>query len=199
MIKDKANSIKGWVFLALFIAAGFALVSPILSQESQDVVVEAAVITDQASHIDSGRTAWMLVSTALVLLMVPGLALFYGGMVRHKNILNTMILSLVSMAVIGVEWVLVGYNMAFGDTMGGIVGWSSGGFALSNIPWDRVENGVPSLVFVMFQGKFAIITPALITGAIAERVRFSSFIVFSILWAILIYNPLAHMVWGSGG
>jgi len=155
--------------------------------------------SDIASKIDSGRTAWMLVSTALVLLMVPGLALFYGGMVRTKNMLNTLALSLVSMAVIGVEWVVVGYNMAFGTSINGIIGWSENGFALMNIPWDRVENGVPYLVFVMFQGKFAIITPALITGALVERVRFSSYLVFSLLWAILVYNPLAHMVWGAGG
>ena len=167
-------------------------------------VMEASVehmapVGDVAAHIDSGRTAWMLVSTALVLLMVPGLALFYGGMVRHKNMLNTIILSLVCMAVIGVEWVLVGYNMAFGEDIGGLVGWSSGGLGLGNIPWNEVQNGVPTLVFVMFQGKFAIITPALITGAVAERIRFSSFLVFAVLWAIFIYNPLAHMVWGSGG
>lgn len=155
--------------------------------------------TDANVKLDAGRTAWMLISTALVLLMVPGLALFYGGMVRTKNMLNTMVLSLICMAVIGVEWVLVGYNMAFGDSIGGIVGWSSGGFALGNISWTQVENGVPLLVFVMFQGKFAIITPALITGALVERVKFSSFLVFSLLWAIFVYNPLAHMVWGKGG
>ncbi len=159
----------------------------------------AVPASDVTQNIDSGRTAWMLVSTALVLLMVPGLALFYGGMVRHKNMLNTIILSLVCMAVIGVEWVLVGYNIAFGESHFGLFGWSDGGFALGNLRWDGVINGVPTLVFVMFQGKFAIITPALITGAVAERVRFSSFLVFALLWAILIYNPLAHMVWGEGG
>ncbi|MBX7056777.1 MAG: ammonium transporter [Leptospirales bacterium] len=155
---------------------------------------------DAAAHIDSGRTAWMLVSSAFVLLMAPGLALFYGGMVRQKNMLNTIILSLACIAVIGVEWVLVGYNMAFGQSHAGLLGWSSGGFALGNIPWDRVHpSGVPELLFVMFQGKFAIITPALITGAIVERVKFSGFMVFALLWAILIYNPLAHMVWASDG
>jgi Amt family ammonium transporter len=140
------------------------------------------------------------VSTALVLLMVPGLALFYGGMVRHKNMLNTMLLSLIAMAVIGVEWVILGYNMAFGTDHFGFVGWSEGGLVLGNIPWNQImENGVPELVFVMFQGKFAIITPALISGAIIGRVRFSSYILFVLLWAIFVYNPLAHMVWGSGG
>ncbi len=155
--------------------------------------------SDAAGKIDSGRTAWMLVSTALVLLMVPGLALFYGGMVRQKNMLNTILLSLIAMGVIGVEWVLIGYNMAFGSTLGGVVGWSSGGFALANIPWSQVENGVPKLVFVMFQGKFAIITPALISGAIAERVKFPGYVLFILLWAIVVYNPLAHMVWSAEG
>lgn len=156
--------------------------------------------TDISQKIDAGRTAWMLVSTALVLLMVPGLALFYGGMVRHKNMVNTFLLSMICMAIIGVEWVLVGYNMTFGDSHMGIVGWSAGGFALGNIDWFSVNSaGVPELVFVMFQGKFAIITPALITGAIVERVRFSSFLIFATLWSVLIYNPLAHMVWNENG
>jgi len=165
---------------------------------AQDLAADP-VISDIGEHIDSGRTAWMLVSTALVLLMVPGLALFYGGMVRYKNMLNTIILSLVCMGIIGVEWVLIGYNMAFGKSIGGFVGWSSGGFGLQNIPWNSVMNGVPALVFVMFQGKFAIITPALITGAVVERIRFSTFLIFALLWSIFIYNPLAHMVWGEGG
>ncbi len=188
-------------FLSFFgVIAGISAEEPVVQTESvAETASEEPPISDVKSEIDSGRTAWMLVSTALVLLMVPGLALFYAGMVRHKNLLNTMILSLVSMAVIGVEWILVGYNMAFGDTIGGIVGWSEGGLGLGNIKWDAVANGVPVLVFVMFQGKFAIITPALITGALAERVRFSSFLVFSLLWAVLIYNPLAHMVWSPGG
>ncbi|RMD59081.1 MAG: ammonium transporter [Nitrospirae bacterium] len=151
-------------------------------------------------NIDTGRTAWMLVSTALVLLMVPGLGMFYGGMVRHKNMLNTMLMSIIAMAIVGVEWVVIGYNMAFGTDHFGIIGWTKGGVVLSNIPWDHImENGVPELVFVMFQGKFAIITPALISGAIVGRVRFSSYVLFMLLWSIFVYNPLAHMVWGSGG
>ena len=188
--------------LALFAAGSFA-VGSLHAQETGNApkteTVAPAKPSDAGGKIDSGRTAWMLVSTALVLLMVPGLALFYGGMVRQKNMLNTILLSLIAMAVIGVEWVLVGYNMAFGDSIGGFVGWSPGGFALGNIPWSKVENGVPVLVFVMFQGKFAIITPALISGAIAERVRFSGYVLFILFWAVLVYNPLAHMVWGPGG
>ena len=160
---------------------------------------ESTPVTDVGQQIDSGRTAWMLVSTALVLLMVPGLALFYAGMVRQKNMLNTILMSLVTMGIIGVEWVLLGYNMAFGSTISGFMGWSHGGFGLANVSYDQVSNGVPVLVFVMFQGKFAIITPALISGAIVERVKFSSYVIFILLWSILIYNPLAHMVWGEGG
>ena len=188
--------------LAFCMAGSFAAAS-LQAQEASSAPKKEAVApakpTDIGGKIDSGRTAWMLVSTALVLLMVPGLALFYGGMVRSKNMLNTILLSLIAMGVIGVEWVLVGYNMAFGKSMGGIVGWTPGGFALGNIPWFQVENGVPTLVFVMFQGKFAIITPALISGAIAERVKFSGYVLFILFWAILVYNPLAHMVWSPEG
>jgi len=179
-----------WIFIVfLMIAAVFSPVTG-FGQEGQA----------QEVHIDAGTTAWMLVSTALVLLMVPGLALFYGGMVQHKNMLNTMLLSMIAMAIIGVEWVLIGYNMAFGTDHFGIIGWSPGGFALSNIPWNKIRSdGVPELVFVMFQGKFAILTPALISGAIVGRFRFSSYILFILLWGIFVYNPLAHIVWCSGG
>ncbi|MCB1175255.1 MAG: ammonium transporter [Leptospiraceae bacterium] len=164
------------------------------------LMAQAVDINDVAQKIDAGRTAWMLISTALVLLMLPGLALFYGGMVRHKNMINTFMLTMICMAVIGVEWVLIGYNMTFGESHYGIVGWSANGFGLQNIDWFHVNSaGVPELVFVMFQGKFAIITPALITGAIVERVKFSSFIVLALLWSVLIYNPLAHMVWNENG
>lgn len=181
----------GLLFLLCLIFIGFA--TGLGAQEVNQA-------TDVAQNIDAGRTAWMLVSTALVLLMVPGLALFYGGMVRHKNMINTFILSMLCMGIIGVEWVLIGYNMAFGESIHGIVGWTEGGFGLGNVEWFKVgANGVPELVFVMFQGKFAIITPALITGAVVERVRLSSFLVFALLWAVLIYNPLAHMVWAEDG
>jgi len=158
-----------------------------------------AEANDAIAKIDSGRTAWMLVSSALVLLMIPGLALFYAGMVRQKNMLNTILMSLIAMSVVGVEWILVGYNMVFGKSIGGIFGWSEGGFALQNIPWDTTTNGIPTLVNVMFFGKFAIITPALISGAIVERMKFSAYVLFILLWSVLIYNPLAHMVWGPGG
>ena len=151
--------------------------------------------------IDSGSTAWMLASSALVLLMVPGLALFYGGMVRKKNVLSTMMHSFMAMAVIGVQWVLVGYCLSFGQSRGGLIGFDASLLGLSGVPHTRLyaDKGVPELVFVMFQGKFAIITPALISGAIAERMRLRSYLVFIVLWSTLVYCPLAHWVWASEG
>ncbi|MBM4779146.1 MAG: ammonium transporter [Archangiaceae bacterium] len=150
---------------------------------------------------DAGSTAWMLTSSALVLLMVPGLALFYGGMVRRKNVLTTMMMSFVAMAVIGVQWVLIGYALAFGKTQGGFIGWDSTLVALNGIDMAKPysDKGIPELVFVMFQGKFAIITPALISGAIAERMRFRTYLVFTVIWATLVYCPLAHWVWAADG
>ena len=148
--------------------------------------------------IDSGTTAWMLTSTALVLLMVPGLAMFYGGLVRTKNVLGTMMHSFAAMAIIGVLWVVVGYSMSFGESIGGVVGWDAGKVMLSGIDTAIMDGGIPEYVFAMFQGKFAIITPALIAGAFAERVRFLGYCLFIALWSVLIYNPLAHIVWGGG-
>ena len=148
--------------------------------------------------VDSGTTAWMLTSTALVLLMIPGLAMFYGGLVRTKNVLGTMMHSFAAMAIIGVLWTVCGYAMAFGESIGGVVGWDSSKFMLSGIDQVIMDGGIPEYVFAMFQGKFAIITPALIAGAFAERIQFRGYCVFIALWSLLIYNPLAHIVWGGG-
>jgi Amt family ammonium transporter len=149
--------------------------------------------------VDTGTTAWMLVSTALVLLMVPGLAMFYGGLVRTKNVLATMMHSFVSIAIIGVLWVVCGYALAFGDNiLGGFVGWNNDYFFLSGID-DTIVDGVPEYVLAMFQGKFAIITPALISGALAERVYFRGYCLFIVLWFLLIYCPLCHWVWAGDG
>ena len=148
---------------------------------------------------DSGTTAWMLTSTALVLLMVPGLAMFYGGLVRTKNVLGTMMHSFVAMALIGVLWAVCGYSLAFGkNILGGFVGWNNDYFFLNGID-DVIIRGVPEYVLAMFQGKFAIITPALISGALAERVYFRSYCVFIALWFLLVYCPLCHWVWASDG
>ncbi|MCG3180333.1 MAG: Ammonia channel [Phycisphaerae bacterium] len=159
------------------------------------------LLTALAIKVDSGDTAWMLTSSARVLLMVPGLALFYGGMVRRKNVLTTMMHSFIAMALIGVQWILIGYALAFGADHFGLIGWDWGYVGLQSISHLKLLDGkdIPELVFVMFQGKFAIITPALISGAIAERMKFSSYVVFILLWSTLIYDPLAHWVWAPGG
>lgn len=150
--------------------------------------------------IDSGATAWMLTSTALVLLMIPGLAMFYGGLVRSKNVLGTIMHSYVAMGIISVLWVIVGYSMCFGNNiLGGWFGWNPDYFFLKGIDTKVMSVGVPEYVFSMFQGKFAIITPALIAGAFAERVSFKAYCFFIAIWGLLVYNPLCHWVWASDG
>src|SRR5947199_3361837 len=154
------------------------------------------------SKIDKGDTAWMLTSSALVLRMTaPGLALFYGGMVRQKNALATLMQSFIILAVISIQWVLWGYSLAFGPDTGGIIRvleW----FGLRGVgvePFDAYSKTIPHQVFMLFQMMFAVITPALITGAFAERKKFSAFLLFTVLWATFVYDPLAHWVWGDGG
>src|SRR3989338_1103637 len=150
--------------------------------------------------IDSGVTAWMLTSTALVLLMVPGLAIFYGGLVRTKNVLGTMMHSFAAMAIIGVLWAVRGYALSFGkNILGGWIGWDQNFLLLRGLDESIMPAGIPEYVFAMFQGKFAIITPALIAGAFAERVRFRGYCVFIILWSLLVYCPLCHWVWATDG
>lgn len=149
--------------------------------------------------IDTGITSWMLTSTALVLLMVPGLAMFYGGLVRSKNVLGTMMHSFAAMGVMTIMWVLVGYSMSFGDSvLFGWFGWNSDYFLLQGIDEAIMEEGIPEYVFAMFQGKFAIITPAILAGAFAERVKFGGYILFIALWGLFVYNPLCHWVWFGG-
>jgi ammonium transporter, Amt family len=153
----------------------------------------------EPAAVDTGTTAWMLVSTALVLLMVPGLAMFYGGLVRTKNVLGTMMHSFVSMAIIGVLWAVCGYALTFGPgVLGGFIGWNPDYFFLKGLD-DSIVDGVPEYVLAMFQGKFAIITPALISGAIAERVYFRGYTLFIVLWFLLVYCPLCHWVWATDG
>src|SRR5512136_2199503 len=151
--------------------------------------------------INSADTAWMLISTALVMLMTPGVALFYGGMVRSKNVLSTIMMSFISLGVIGILWTLYGYSLAFGTDWGGIIG----GFdyvGLRNVgqtPSAVYATTVPHLAFMIFQMMFAVITVGLITGAVVERVKFNAILTFSVLWFTLVYCPIAHWVWGSGG
>jgi ammonium transporter, Amt family len=155
-------------------------------------------------ELDTGATAWMLTSASLVLLMTPGLALFYGGMVRGKSVLNMMMMSFGAMAVIGVVYVLWGWSMSYGSDVGGIIGNPFEQFGLSGAIYDDAgefvvdDYGVPGIVGVGFQSTFAIITTALISGAIADRVKFGTWMVFTGIWVTLCYFPMAHMVWGGG-
>lgn len=156
----------------------------------------ANALAGEEAAINTGDTAWMLVSTALVMLMTPGLALFYGGMARKKNVLGTMMHSFFILCLISVQWVLWGYSLSFGPDSGGIIGGLKY-IGLNNVGIE--PNGtIPHLVFMMFQGMFAIITVALITGAVAERIKFSAVVIFALLWGTLIYDSLAHWVWGGG-
>jgi ammonium transporter, Amt family len=152
-------------------------------------------------EINAGDTAWVLASTALVMLMTPGLAFFYGGLVRPKNVLSTIMHSFFILALISVQWVLWGYSLAFGPDIGGIIGDLSwiGLNGVGAEPNPDYAKTIPHLAFMAFQMMFAIITPALITGAFAERKRFKAFVLFSLLWATFVYDPLAHWVWGTGG
>ena len=165
------------------------------------VLVCATAVRAEEAKIDSGDTAWLLTASALVLMMTaPGLALFYGGLVRSKNVLNLLMQSFIMMAVISLFWVLFGYSLAFGTDHGGIIG-SFEWVGLHGIGVGEpapLAPTIPHHAFMMFQMMFAIITPALITGAFAERMKFSAFLVFSVLWATIVYVPLAHMVWGGG-
>lgn len=160
------------------------------------------VVTIAENTIDTGDTAWLLVATALVLLMTPGLAYFYGGMVRKKNVISTMLQSLVCMGLITVLWVIFGFSLAFGDDIGGIIGNPATFFMMKgmvgNAVWPLAPT-IPLVLFAMFQLKFAVITPALITGAFAERIRFNSYLIFITLFMIFIYVPLAHSTWHPQG
>jgi len=150
--------------------------------------------------MDSGDTAWMLVSSALVMLMTPGLALFYGGLTRSKNVLGTIMQSFIMLGVISLQWAIIGYTLAFGPDQGGIIGNLDFAFLKDVSPSapGPFAATVPHQTFMIFQMMFAIITPALITGAFAERAKFSTFLVFMVLWATLVYDPVAHWVWGGG-
>ncbi len=215
-----------------------ALAIPAIAEEKKDVAPAAAVAVEAVKAPDAaaapapaaastpaeapktvdpvlntGDTAWMLISSALVLLMVPGLALFYGGMVRHKNVLSTMMHSFVAMGIVGVQWALIGYSLSFGpDAGGGLVGNFSKAlfnglitFKDGNPVYTLFQNvttepgAIPEYVFAMFQGMFAMITVALISGAVAERIKFAAWCAFVLLWTTLVYDPLAHWVWMVDG
>lgn len=154
---------------------------------------------EEAPAIDKADTAWMLISSALVLFMTPGLAFFYGGMVRKKNILSTLMKSFVAMGALAVVWALVGFSLAFGPGNAFIGDLSYLGLnGVGGAPGPNADN-IPFLVFMVFQGMFFVITPALFSGSIVERVRFSAYLVIIVLWALIVYAPLCHMVWAPGG
>jgi Amt family ammonium transporter len=149
--------------------------------------------------INTGDTAWILISTGLVLLMLPGLALFYGGLVRTKNVLSTFMHSFVVLGLVTLQWVFFGYSLAFGPDHGGLIGGLSFAFMRGVDLAPRPGETIPHMLFFAYQMMFAVITPALISGAYAERLKFSAYAMFTLLWATLVYDPLAHWVWGSGG
>jgi len=161
-----------------------------------------AVLVGTASadtgQINAADNAWVLISAALVLIMIPGVGLFYGGMVRKKNAISTIIFSFAIMGIISLQWILLGYTLAFGKDIGGIIGGLEH-LGLNGVGIDVKEGlTIPSLTFMIFQAMFAVITVSLITGSFVERIKFSSFLIFSLAWATLVYDPIAHWVWGGG-
>jgi Amt family ammonium transporter len=181
--------------LAWVIGTATTLIAGAAFGQEADIVVEE--IVEEVATLSAGDTAWMLTSTALVLMMtLPGLALFYGGLVRSKNILSVLMQCLISGGLMGVLWIVAGYSLAFGEGNDFVGDLSM--LMLSGITPDSISGTIPTYVFVMFQGMFAIITPALMLGAFAERMRFSVYLAFITLWLFVVYVPLAHMVWGGG-
>ena len=178
-------------FLILAAVAIFALFLPALPH-----------FEDKAGVYNGADIAWILVATALVFLMTPGLAFFYGGMVHRKNVISTMIKSVVAAGVVGVLWIVVGFSLAFGDSIGGFIGNPTTFMFFKNVnsgaPWSLAPT-IPLSLFAIFQMMFAIITPGLVVGAVAERIRFTSYILFTVLFSLLIYAPLAHWSWHPEG
>jgi Amt family ammonium transporter len=174
-----------------------------LAAASLLAAVPGVAAAADAAPIDSGDTAWLLVATALVMVMLPGLALFYGGLVRRKNVLSTIMHSFFGLALVSVVWVLVGFSLAFGTDVGGfglIGGLDFVGFMNVGLdPSPTYGTTIPFVLFAAFQLMFAAITPALITGAFAERKRFAAFVLFTVLWSVVVYSPIAHWVWAADG
>jgi len=180
-------------FIPLFLLLALGLLATFLPAIPTKIVTEG---------ISAGDTAWMLCATALVLFMTPGLAFFYGGMVNSKNVISTMLQSFVAMGIVSVLWVVVGFSLAFGDSIGGFIGDPRTFFMFKGVldgkPWSLAAT-IPLALFAFFQMKFAIITPALITGSFAERINFKSYVLFIVLFSVLVYTPLAHWTWHPEG
>lgn len=163
------------------------------------VLTTVSAFAEEVSKPDTGDTAWILVSAALVMLMTPGLALFYGGMVRRKNVLGTIMHSFIAIAIISLQWIMIGYTLSFGPDINGLIGslqWL--GLNGVDLTPSHYAPTVPHLAFMIYQGMFAVITPALISGAFAERMKFSAYVLFILLWTTLVYDPVAHWIWGGG-
>lgn len=156
-------------------------------------------IPAEAAKFDTGDTAWMIVATALVLIMTPGLGFFYGGMVGKKNVISTMLQSFMAMIIVTILWVIVGFSLSFGTSIGGFIGDPRDYFMFKNVGITTAWGTIPFMLFALFQAKFAIITPALITGAFAERIRFWAYMLFMVLFILFIYTPLCHMTWHPEG
>jgi Amt family ammonium transporter len=186
---------KSLVPVGLISAVVMALVHPCAAAVPSEVISTRPVL-------NTGSTAWMMISAALVMFMIPGLALFYAGMIRKKNVLATMMHSYTALVVVCLQWIVVGYMLAFGKDQHGLIGWQPTDIFLIGLdPRHLVLQGgtyIPETVFCMFQAMFAMITPAVIAGSVAERIKFRSFVLFLLLWSTLVYDPLAHWVWGGG-
>jgi Amt family ammonium transporter len=171
------------------------------TKDEETPMASAITLAADAPTLSAANTGFMLICSALVLIMTPGLAFFYGGMVRVKSTLNMLMMSFISMGIVTILWVLYGFSLAFGTDSGSVVGWSSDYVGLSGIGKMELWDGytIPVFVFAVFQLMFAIITPALISGALADRVKFTAWALFITLWVTIVYFPVAHWVWGTGG
>ncbi len=183
----------------------FQKISPffvLLAVAVTSLFIPSASLFNDAGKYNPADIAWMLVATALVFLMTPALAFFYGGMVHRKNVLSTMIKSLIAAGIVSVLWVVVGFSLAFGDSIGGVIGNPMTHLFFKNVasgaPWGPAPT-IPLLLFAMFQLMFAVITPGLVVGAVAERIRFTSYVLFTVLFSLLVYAPLAHWSWHPDG
>src|ERR687885_1814252 len=192
-VRSKTERIREFSALPFLLIAGASVLGAFFRPAPQAVT---------GGPINTGDTAWMLTATGLVLLMTPGLSFFYGGMVRTKNVVSTMLQSFVAMGVISILWIVVGFSLAFGDSVHGLIGDPRTFFMFTRVgtlTHPDLAPTIPLIVFALFQLKFAIITPALITGSFAERVRFSSYLLFMCLFSLIIYSPLAHWTWHPDG
>ncbi|MBC8110626.1 MAG: ammonium transporter, partial [Verrucomicrobia bacterium] len=192
--------IKNYIPLAILLVIAF--MGAFMPALPTQILTEGTLDNGTPFKIDKGDTAWMLMATALVLLMTPGLAYFYGGMVNNKNVISTMFQSFISMGLISLIWVVFGFSLAFGDSIGGFIGDPRTFFMFNGVldgkPW-LLAPTIPLVVFAFFQLKFAVITPALVTGSFAERINFKSYVLMIVLFSIFVYAPLAHWTWHPEG